>query len=180
MMAELTQKEKDLLGPIIKPFDRSDKSADKKKPKDGEIERDDFMEFIHTVIWDGEPPQHITLNQEEIASLRSNPLAFRENKILYREKCFLWVIDNSSLRIIREKTRNARRTHDSEFVCHTNLTAWGEAYIGGELFFGDDGNIYINFFSDRYGNPSVAQWETAKQFFIRIGYQNLIDILNLI
>ena len=179
-MAELTQEEKNLLGPIIKPFDRSDKSADKKKPKDGEIECDDFIEFIHIVNWDGEPPQHITLNLNEIASLTRNPLAFRENRTLYREKCFLWVIDSSFLKIIREKTRNTKRTHDSEFVCHTNLTGWGEAYIGGELFFGDDGNIYINYFSDRYGKPSDAQWQIAKQIFIRLGYQNLIDILDLI
>jgi len=179
-MADLTQAEKDLFGAIIKPFERSDKSSDKKQPKDGEVERDGFLQFIHTVDWDGEPPQHISLSQDEIISLTNDPLVFRANRTLYREKCFLWVIDSSSLRIIREKTRNEKRTHDSDFVCHTNLTAWGEAYIGGELLFGDDGNIYINYFSDRYGNPSATQWETAKQVFIRLGYQNLIDILELI
>lgn len=179
-MAELTQAEKQLLGTIIKPFGRSDKSLDKKEPKDGEVEMETFMEFIHTVDWDGQPPQYVTLNESEIASLTSDPLAFRENRTLYREKCFLWVIDSSFLRIIREKTRNTKRVHDSEFVCHTNLTAWGEAYIGGELFFGDDGNIYINYFSDRYGNPSATQWQAAKQIFVRLGFQKLIDILDLI
>lgn len=179
-MAELTQEEIKLLGAAINPFDRSDKSPDRKAPKDGEIERDEFTEFIHIVDWDGEPPQYVTLNQDEIILLRNNPLTFRENRVLYREKCFLWVIDNSPLRIIREKTRNIKRTHDAEFVCHTNLTAWGEAYMGGELFFGDDNNIYINYFSDRYGNPSSTQWEAAKQIFSRLGYQNLVDILDLI
>lgn len=179
-MAELTQEEKRLLGTIIKPFERSNKSPDKKQPKDGEVEMDEFLELIHSVDWDGKPPQYIYLRKDEIVALTDDPLTFRANRTLYREKCFLWVIDSSLIRIIREKTRNVKRTHDSDFVCHTNLTAWGEAYIGGELFFGEDGNIYINYFSDRYGNPSATQWEIAKQIFIRLGYENLIDILDLI
>ena len=54
------------------------------------------------------------------------------------------------------------------------------AYVGGELFFGEDGYVYVNPFSDRYGNPSKTQWETSKKYIISVGYKNLIDILDLI
>jgi hypothetical protein len=172
-MAYLTQAEKNLLGPIIEPFERSNKSPDRKVIKDGEREKEEFLDFIHDAYQDDKPPKYVVLNTEEIEIMISNGGR-------YREKCFLWVIDETSIKIIREKTRNVKRTHDPECVCHTNLTGAGKAYVGGELFFGEDGNVYLNPFSDRYGKPSPNQWLTAKKYIISVGYNKIIDILDLI
>ena len=132
----------------ISPFDRADsKTLD--DLKDGEIEFDVCREFVHVVEWDGEPPGIVKLSAQEIADLKANFNAFRKQRDSYREKCFLWAIDNESLKIVREKIRNVKRTHDPDYVCHTNLTNGGRAYIAGEILFGEDENIYINHFYDR-------------------------------
>ena len=84
--------------------------------------------------------------------------------------------------IAREKIRNEKRTHDSEYICHTNLTGAGTAYVAGEVLFGEDGIIYVNHFSDRYGGPNTPEelWEAAKAIFKDLGYPNLVDILELL
>lgn len=180
-MAALTEEEIKLLGPIIEPFARSKKPPDQKKPKVGEKEIEEFKEFILDGIRDGKPPQYVFLDENEIEQLKNDPANFRSNnRNAYREKCFLWVIDSTSIKIVREKTRNRKRTHDPEYVCHTNLTGAGLAFIGGEMFFDKDFNVYVNYFSDRYGNPSTVQWETAKAYIKSVGYLNLVDILDLL
>ena len=100
---------------------------------------------------------------------------------MYRSKCFLWVIDSGSLKIAREQIRNSKRSDDPNYICHTNLTAAGEAFIGGEILFGVDGNAYINYFSDRYGGRGtpVDLWEAAKNVFRGLGYTEIIDFLEL-
>ena len=172
-MPALSQEEKDSLNPIISPFERS-KEQKERILRDGETSRGEFEEYIHDAI-DNNRPRHnyIELTVEEV----QEHIKVRGR---YKEKCFLWVIDETSIKIIREKTRNVLRTHDPECVCHTNLTGGGKAFIGGELFFGEDGYIYINYFSDRYGNPSEIQWQTALSYFRRVGYKNVIDILELL
>jgi hypothetical protein len=87
-----------------------------------------------------------------------------------------------SLKIIWEKTPNTLRgaaRPDRPYVCHTNITGSQKAYIGGEMYFCQDGNIYVNFSSDRYG---VAATETNKQMAIQYmeecGYQNIIRVDN--
>lgn len=171
-MAALTSEEKDLLGPIIKPFGRSTKPEDHKKIATGEGEI--FQHAIYDGIDNGEPDNCIFLTIEEI-----------ENHIKvfgrFADKCFLWVIDEVSIKIIREKTRNTMRTHKNDCVCHTNITGSdGSAFIGGEMFFGEDGNIYINHFSGRFGDPTESQWENAKKYIRSVGYTNLIDIIELL
>lgn len=172
-MAALTQAEKDLLGPLIEPFGRSAKNEDRKRLLDGEIEKDGFTPPIYDAITNGNPPNHVLLTTEEIEE-------HIKTKGRYKEKCFLWIIDDTSIKISKEKTRNTKRVHDPDHVCHSNLSGGGKAFIGGEMFFGSDGNIYINYFSDRYGNPSVTQWETAKKYIDSVGYKNLIDIIELL
>ena len=62
------------------------------------------------------------------------------------------------------------------------MTGGEKAHVGGEMFFADDGRVFINPFSDRYGgtNISTAQWEATKQYFINVGYDNLVDIVELL
>ncbi|MCM4162455.1 MULTISPECIES: hypothetical protein [unclassified Arenibacter] len=151
--------------------------------QDGEREFEVCKEYAHFVKWDGEPPLITKLDDGEISYLKNEFLTFRKkNKEHYRSKCFLWVITKDSLIIAREKIFNPKRTHDSGFICHTNLTNNNLAYIGGELFFGADGYIYINNFSDRYGGPNTPPelWEATKKVFIELGYTNLFDLLELI
>lgn len=172
-MAALTQAEKDLLGPLIEPFERSNKSPDRKILRDGETENVGFATPIHDGIQNGTPPNHVELSEEEINT-------HIKTKGRFKEKCFLWIIDETSVKISRELNRNSKRTHDPECVCHSNLSGGGKAYIGGEMFFGVDGRIYINYFSDRYGNPSSTQWAAAKKHIESVGYTNLTDIIELL
>ena len=172
-MAALTQSDRDRLGPLIEPFGRSKKDGDRRRLRDGEVERDEFEKSIHDAINNGTPPAAALVTTEEVETHLK--VAGR-----FKEKAFLWVLDETSIKIIREKTRNVRRTHDPDCVCHTNLTGGSKAYLGGEIFFCEDGFVYVNHFSDRYGAPSNEQWMHAKQYFKRVGYQNLVDILDLL
>lgn len=174
-MPALTDQEKALLGPIISPFERSGKEAERRVLKDGETNRDEFEEYIHDGIENRKPKHgYVELTNVEIEiHLRK----FGR----YQEKCFLWVIDETSIKMIRERTRNVLRALDPEHVCHTNLTAAGKAFLGGELFFGEDGKLYINYFSDRYGHPtSDVQWQTVLSYLKRVGYTDVVDILELL
>jgi hypothetical protein len=176
-MPSLSDQERKLLGPLISAFEESKKTGDRAEVKAGESERDDFEEFIHDAIDDGRPEQrYVELSRDELTLLRS------EGR--YPDKCFLWVIDENSIKMIREKIRNDRRTHKSDCVCHTNLTANGKAFAGGELFFGEDGNVYVNPLSDRYGGErllSNMRWETIVTYFRKVwhGKANVIDLLEL-
>jgi hypothetical protein len=174
-MPVLTEREKKLLGPLIFPFEDSSKPPEEKQPKDGETDRSAFEDFIHDAANDGRPTRrYVELTVEEIERLKAE---FRNS-----EKCFLWVIDEMSIKLIREKTPNPARTHRQDYVCHTNLTGWGKAYAAGELFFGVDGKIYINHLSDRYGRDRLLQgnrWLTILRYFRRVGYKEIVDLVEL-
>jgi hypothetical protein len=173
-MPKLTQEEKNKLAPIIPAFGRNTrKPPEEKVCKDGETDKTEFEHFIHPGEEDGEPLQFVSLTVEEVHILRQ-----RGGK--WAEKSFLWVIDDETIRIIREQNANRLRTHKPEFVCHTNLTGNTPAYIGGEIYFCEDGRKFINPFSDRYGDPSDAQWTAAKEYFIKVGYTPLIDIVEFL
>lgn len=174
-MPKLTQEEKKLLGPLISPFGRNTrKPPEERVPKVGETDKTAFEHLIHNGEDNGEPLQFVTISVSDIEILKQ-----MDGK--WAEKCFLWVIDEETIKIIREKNANRLRTHKPEFVCHTNLTGNGEAYIGGEIYFCEDGRKFISFFSDRYGDPhSVEQWKTAKGYFEKVGYSPLVDILDLL
>src|SRR2546422_4465658 len=166
--------ERNLLGPAIFPFERSEKPDDEKVLKDGEVHRDEFEDYIHDGI-ENRKPKHsyveLTVTEIEI---------YIKTDGRYPEKCFLWVLDEVSIKMIREKTRNVLRALKPEYVCHTNLTGGGKAFVGGELFFGEDGKLYVSPFSDRYGKPTSKQWETVLSYFKRVGYTDVVDILELI
>lgn len=170
-MPLLTQDERNLLGPLINPFGRNQrKPAEERMLKVGESDRSAFETLIHSGENNGNPKQFEQITVDEIEILRN-----RSGK--YPEKCFLWVIDDETIKIIKERNRNVLRTHKPEYVCHTNLTGGGQAYIGGEIYFCVDGTKYISPSSDRYGDPSPEQWEAAKLYFIKVGYTPLIDII---
>lgn len=167
----------------IEPFERNAKNktiAD--DLKDGESEYDVCENHVHIVEWDGEPPMYIQLTDEELAEFKSAPLEFKKkDKDRYRAKCFLWVIESNCLKIAREAIPNEKRTDDSGFICHTNLTSAGAAYIGGEILFDKNHIGYVNFFSDRYGgeNTPTELWEAAKNVFRGLGYETIIDFFEI-
>ena len=175
-MPALSDKEKGTLGKMVSPFEESDKPADKKVLRAGESHRDEFERFIHDAI-DNHKPIHryVELTRAEIDS-------YIKKTGRYKAKSFLWILDDVSIKIIRERTPNRRRTHDPEYVCHTNLTDGGKAFAGGEVFFGVDGSVYVNPFSDRYGGRRLndEQWQTILDYFRSVGYENVVDILDLL
>lgn len=166
----------------IEPFERAlSKKEDRRVLGVGEKEYDVCEQFVHIVDYNGYPPKLVTLTLEEIEILRKDPRAFRDLEIKY-EKCFLWIIDESEkLKIAREKLRNVKRTNKEDFICHTNLSGARKAFIGGEMFFGDDSKVYINFYSDRYGGPHTPPdlWNDTKSIFINLGYTSIVDFEDL-
>lgn len=167
---------------LIEPFERaSSKLPERKVLKDGESEYDVCEEFVHIVEYNGEPPKIVKLTVSEIEELKKDPIGFRDTDVK-REKCFLWIITEDCLKIAKEKLRNTKRTHLPDFICHTNLSGAQKAYIGGEIFFGEDDSIYINYFSDRYGGHHTPSelWVASKGVFIELGYKKLIDIHDFI
>lgn len=173
-MPKLTEEEKEKFAPLIPAFGRnSRKPLEEKIPKDGETDREAFEHLIHPGDENGQPLQFVSISVTEVE-------IFRQRGCKWAEKSFLWVIDEESIKIIREQNANRLRTHKPEFVCHTNLTGNGRAYIGGEIYFCEDGRKFISPFSDRYGDPTPEQWEAAKQYFQKVGYAPLIDILEFL
>jgi len=175
-MPALSRKEKRMLGKMILPFEESAKAARDKRVRIGESHRDEFDKDIHDAI-DNRKPRH-----RYVEVTRAEIERYIKKTGRYKRKSFLWILDDVSIKIIRERTPNRRRTHDPDHVCHTNLTDSGKAFAGGEVFFGVDGNVYVNPFSDRYGGRRLTdeQWQTILNYFRRVGYENVVDILRLL
>lgn len=150
-MPALTEEHIALLGPPVLPFERSNKppfDIDDLRSK-GEAHNDEFQYAIHNGIDNGLPTPYLEVTIEE----RDEKRILEGRK--FKEKCYLWVIDTTSVKIILERTPNVLRgaavRPSKGIVCHTNITACEPALAGGEMYFCEDGNIYINFASDRYG-----------------------------
>jgi hypothetical protein len=171
----LNEEEKASL-PLIDPYGRvPPEKRSGKTVKDGESHRDGFEPFIYDAIRNTTPSVYqgfVALKREDADIVRTRP--HKEWTEVHRDACFLWVIDEDRIRMIREKTRNTLR--ESQDVCHTNLTGNAKARMGGELFFCEDETIIINQKSDRYGWATSEQFEVALNYFRRVGYQNLIVI----
>ena len=162
------------MGRFIGPLERSKTKSIETHLFDGEKHNDEFAEFIHDGIENSEPPQFVKITIAELT----------EHNILsggsYSEKCFLWVIDEMSIKIIWEKTSNVRR-YPKQYVCHTNITGCAKAYIGGEMYFCEDGNIYVNFKSDRYGwVDSDDHKKSAIKYMEKVGYKNVKNVEEII
>jgi len=171
----LNDEEKAML-PLIDPFGRvppGDRA--KKTPKDGETHKDGFEPFIYDAIRNSTPSVDqgfIALSPEDAQFVIARP--HKDYTEVHQNACFLWVIVEDRIIMIREKTRNTRR--ESQDVCHTNLTGNAQARIGGELFFCEDDSIIINQKSDRYGRADPELFKVALNYFRRLGYQNLIVV----
>ena len=172
-MSALTPEDISFLEPLISPFEESNKSPDD-LDLSGEKEKDVCESYIHDGRKNGKPKHHyVELTADEIATLR------KEKKIRFPEKAFLWVIDEQSIKVVREKIPNVARAKKPDYVCHTNLTGYGKAYAGGEMFFGEDGKVYINWLSDRYGGDRLflgKRWQTILSHFQRVGYEDLVNM----
>ncbi|THD32439.1 MAG: hypothetical protein DI588_07425 [Flavobacterium johnsoniae] len=171
-MPALTPQHKAKLCPLIEPFERSSNKSIDTHLFEGEEHNDEFLPFIHDGIENNKPKQYCEITVEEVQ--KYNILNYGS----YPEKCFLWVIDDISIKIIWEKTPNVLRSPIGKpYVCHTNITGCNKAYIGGEMYFCENGNIYVNFKSDRYGNTdSEEKKEMAVQYMKDVGYKNVILI----
>lgn len=154
------------LGPAVKPYERRKDQS----PELLEGECDDFSNQTEDKSSNGEPINDLHLSPAECSELDKLP----------ESKKYLWIIDEFQgalrLRIIPEVTRNINRVH-KPIVCHSNMTACGEALQGGECWWcKETQTIYINPKSGRYGAETDEQWKAVKEFFISIGYSKLIDI----
>ncbi|HEY5325918.1 MAG TPA: hypothetical protein VIJ27_02875 [Mucilaginibacter sp.] len=156
-MPELTKIHTRGLLPIIHAFDGHPSKTRDKNLLDGEKHNDEFLQLIHNGKDNGFPPQfhkHLLVSDAEVQQRKidkGNP---------YPLKCFLWIIDVISVKILWEMTPNLSRKKsipEKPYVCHTNITGDGEAYIGGEMYFCENGITYINFNSDRYGVVASEQ-----------------------
>tara|TARA_R110002020_G_scaffold250965_2_gene464873 strand:+ start:6113 stop:6640 length:528 start_codon:yes stop_codon:yes gene_type:complete len=162
----------EVLGPLIAPFERSKKPENKKVIGKGEGHNDAFLDKIHDGINNNYPEPYYQISVDEL-----NHFRIMEGGS-FPAKCYLWVIDEVSIKLIWEKTSNVLRGEelpDKPYVCHTNITGCNPAYIGGEIYFCENGHIYVNFKSDRYGWPETEEKkQMALQYMEYVGYKNLI------
>jgi hypothetical protein len=176
-MPELTPEYTNGLAPLIGPFEGHPQKNQATHLMVGEDHNDEFLPFIHNGNNNHKPDSfkeelYVTLEEVEIHKI--------DKGNSYREKCFLWVIDATRLLIIREMTPNIKRTQSvpgKPYVCHTNITGGGRAYIGGEMYFCIDGKILVNFSSDRYGFVATEEKKiTAIRFMEDCRYKELVRV----
>jgi len=175
-MATPTQQEIQGFGELIEPFQRNTRGKTMGKDlkdahKINSIESG-IGDKIHDAVNDG-LPNHPTVKKfvtdEILAQISRRELA---NK---KEYCFLWVLDQDGIKILWENVENFLDV-DRE-VKHTNITAAGLAFHGGELFVTEDNKIFVNNASDRYGDSERQNWNAVIAYFktTYIEYQ-IIDL----
>ena len=169
-----TEEEKILLGPLILPFGRNMRTDKIKELAKGEGILYDIEQGVYDAKNDGNPDNVVYISEVNFNLLIDDCSRYRDD---FFESKYLWVIGIFGLRLIRENTRNSARVGEKKYVCHTNLTGGNEAYQGGELWFCKDGRIGINYFSDRYGATTVAQWKAVIQHFQNVGYNKVIELV---
>lgn len=150
-MATLSDDWIERLGPSVLPFERRQFSS---KIAVGE----DILFADETI--DGNagvrPIDAPLLSVETI--LNSQPVAGK----------YLWIIDYQGLKLLPEATPNPYAAR--QMVCHTNITGGRAALQGGELWFGDDGKVYINNKSGRYGANTIVQQTAVLDYFRSLSY----------
>lgn len=152
MKTALTEEQIDKLGPEILPFERRERGF-KGIIKEGEAIP--FDDFIHNVTVSGPPKDIFIVLFVDI--LNNSPLSGK----------YLWIIDKAGFKILLEATPNAEA--ERRMICHTNITGGMPALQGGELWFGDDGRVYINNKSGRYGAHTTVQEDAVIAYFVSLG-----------
>ncbi len=129
------------LGPPTLPFGRSDS-----KTIESLLRGEDIVYTEETGVYDATDNSYPD-GHEKISPLELTVVQNPEQPLF--EKKYLWVITSERVLFIKESTLNPLSERGN--VCHTNLTGGSEALQGGELYFSEDGTLYINNKSDRYG-----------------------------
>ena len=80
---------------------------------------------------------------------------------------YLWVIDDRGIPYILEAPLPILQHNLPK---HTNLTAGGRAYLGGELWFSDHESMYVSGGSGRYPPADERQLADAVDVFRSYGY----------
>lgn len=142
------------MGPTVAPFERN--PLRKVLPGEDKL----FTEYVIDIS-NGTIPVGKVLFESKEQILQSSSQANSSTR-------YLWIIDESGLRIILENLDNpysARRK-----MVHTNITGGAKALQGGELWFSDEGKVYINNRSGRYGANSLIQREAILEYIRDIGF----------
>ena len=144
-----------IMGPEILPFER--------RGFDRDVLNGEDVLFIdcYDATDNGKPENVILVNPDQI-------------EITPKIGRYLWVIDRSGLKIILEATPNPNA--ERKIVCHTNITGGLPALQGGELWFGANGIIYINFRSGRYGATKKDQELAVLEYFNLVGYKQVKEV----
>ncbi len=142
------------LGPEVEPFERTGYD---RKIEEGE----DILFNCYNATDDDRPTDVLEVDPTEIDS---NP---QHNK-------YIWIICKNGLYIILEATKNDKAKRGC--VCHSNITEGKKALQGGEMWFGNDRRIYINYKSGRYGAITVIHQQAVLSYFRTVGYKEVIDI----
>ena len=147
------------MGPEVYPFERKNDGS-----KVGTGEDIVFQKNIYNATDEdgGRPENTIIVKRDEI-----------ETNKKYGK--YLWVIDKNGLCFILEATSNPAASRG--FVCHTNITGGGQALQGGELWFGENNYIYINFWSGRYGASTINHSIGVVEYFKFVGYSK-VEVLD--
>lgn len=144
-----------ILGPSVLPFER--RGFDRELQEGEAIP---FFEYLYDATEDGKPEDVVEVNPDTI---ELDPESGR----------YLWVMRETGLHIILEATPNPEAPR--KIVCHTNITGGERALIGGELWFGTDEKVYINFQSGRYSvGATEEQEQVALEYFQFVGYANVV------
>lgn len=149
-MTELPDEWQTRLGPAVLPFERTQFA---RKVLNGEAII--FVDYI------------VDINRSGVngVTVVDTPLITGDNPPMQGK--YLWIIDKSGLKLIPKATPNPYAARG--VVCHTNITGGDPAYQGGELWFGADGNVYVNNRSGRYGANTLAQRDAVLDYFRSLG-----------
>lgn len=147
------------MGPPVEPFERND--WNKRRIGVGETITVDFLNQIYTAQKGEYPPNLITINSEVIPNEYN-----KRSKGAMKAAKYIWVIDNNGLRMMLDSVPNPQATERNEAnVCHTNITGGKKALQGGELWFDENGTVYINNLSGRYGAINEQQERAVFDYF---------------
>jgi hypothetical protein len=145
-----------ILGPSVLPFERQ---GFIREMLDGEEIH--FEGQCYDAIDDGKPNDVVEVNPDTI---ELDPETGR----------YLWVITEIGMHIILEDTPNPASPRKK--VCHSNITGGNPALQGGELWFGTDECVYINYRSGRYGAVTDEQEKYVVEYFKYVGYPNVVIV----